>query len=58
LAPTAVPAQPAAVVPPSVGSHARDFTLPRLDGHPVSLSDLVKSGPVVVLVLRGWVGYQ
>jgi len=45
-------------MPPAVGDMARDFTLNRLDGRPVHLADLLKSGPVVMLMLRGWVGYQ
>lgn len=43
---------------PVVGEAARDFTLTRIDGRVVTLSDLQKSGPVVVIMLRGWVGYQ
>jgi hypothetical protein len=46
------------VQPPVVGEVARDFTLNRIDGTPVSLTTLRTSGPVVVLMLRGWVGYQ
>jgi len=49
-------AAPAA--PPAVGEAARDFTLSRIDGRPITLSALTKQGPVVVLMLRGWVGYQ
>jgi cytochrome oxidase Cu insertion factor (SCO1/SenC/PrrC family) len=44
--------------PPVVGEAARDFTLSRLDGSAVTLSTLRATGPVVVLMLRGWVGYQ
>ncbi len=44
--------------PPAVGDKARDFTLKRLDGQSVQLSALTKQGPVVMLMLRGWVGYQ
>lgn len=44
--------------PPAVGEHARDFTLKRLDGASIRLADLTKAGPVVLLMLRGWVGYQ
>ena len=44
--------------PPVVGEAARDFTLSRLDGRAVTLSTLRPTGPVVVLMLRGWVGYQ
>lgn len=44
--------------PPAVGDKARDFTLNRLDGKPIQLSALTREGPVVMLMLRGWVGYQ
>lgn len=44
--------------PPAVGEKARDFTVNRLDGTPIRLSALTKEGPVVMLMLRGWVGYQ
>lgn len=44
--------------PPAVGDKLSDFQLARLDGTRVRLTDLTKSGPVVVLMLRGWVGYQ
>lgn len=44
--------------PPAVGDKARDFTLSRLDGRKIQLSALNKDGPVVMLMLRGWVGYQ
>jgi ABC-type transporter Mla maintaining outer membrane lipid asymmetry permease subunit MlaE len=50
--------QAAAAQPPVVGDMAHDFSLSRLDGKTVTLSSLRKSGPVVVLMLRGWVGYQ
>lgn len=49
---------PAAIQPPAVGEAARDFTLNRIDGKPIALSALTTQGPVVVLMLRGWVGYQ
>ena len=58
---TAVPAAQspqAAVKPPVLGEAARDFSLNRVDGQTVSLSSLRRAGPVVVLMLRGWVGYQ
>lgn len=42
----------------AAGDKAPDFTLARLDGKKVQLSALTKTGPVVVLMLRGWVGYQ
>src|SRR5271168_3376022 len=43
---------------PSVGDQAKDFTLSTLNDQPVRLADLSKNGPVVLVVLRGWVGYQ
>ena len=45
-------------IPPAVGEKARDFTLNRLDGKPIQLAQLMKQGPVVLIMLRGWVGYQ
>lgn len=50
--PTTVPAVPA------VGDAARDFTLDTPAGKAVQLSTLIKQGPVVLIVLRGWPGYQ
>ncbi|MEX2271934.1 MAG: redoxin domain-containing protein [Vicinamibacterales bacterium] len=47
-----------ATAPPALGERARDFTLNRLDGGPVHLATLNKEGRVVVVMLRGWVGYQ
>lgn len=44
--------------PPGVGTTAADFTLKTVDGRSVTLSDAAKSGPVVILVLRGNPGYQ
>ncbi|HVT82861.1 MAG TPA: redoxin family protein [Phycisphaerae bacterium] len=44
--------------PPAVGDKAPDFTLQTLDKKEVHLAELLKSGPVVVIELRGWVGYQ
>jgi peroxiredoxin Q/BCP len=43
---------------PVVGEKAKDFTLARLDGTAINLASLRAQGPVVVLMLRGWVGYQ
>lgn len=53
-------AEPPATQPstPVVGSIAPDFTLSTLDDKPVSLSSTLKDGPAVVIVLRGWPGYQ
>jgi peroxiredoxin Q/BCP len=48
----------ASLTPPSVGDKAPDFTLDTLDGKSVQLSKLYHAGPVVVIELRGWVGYQ
>jgi hypothetical protein len=44
--------------PPAVGEQAPDFTLNRLDGKAIALSALTQDGPVVLIMLRGWVGYQ
>jgi peroxiredoxin len=37
---------------------APDFEATRVDGTNVRLSALTADGPVVILILRGWVGYQ
>ncbi|MEW5984810.1 MAG: redoxin domain-containing protein [Acidobacteriota bacterium] len=59
LAPSAATAQgPAPATPPALGDAAADFTLSRIDGKPITLSALAKEGPVVMIMLRGWVGYQ
>ena len=47
-----------AAVPPKVGDKAPDFTLSALDGKKVKLSNLTKKGPVTLIVLRGYPGYQ
>lgn len=44
--------------PPAVGDEAKDFELPALIGDPVKLSKLTDAGPVVLVVLRGYPGYQ
>jgi peroxiredoxin len=44
--------------PPSVGSVAPDFKLNTLDDQSVRLDDLTAKGKVVLVVLRGWPGYQ
>jgi peroxiredoxin len=44
--------------PPAVGEKAPDLALQTLDKKDVKLSELLKGGPVVVVELRGWVGYQ
>lgn len=43
---------------PAVGDKAPDFTLQELAGKDVTLSQLTAEGPVVLVVLRGWPGYQ
>ena len=43
---------------PAVGDKAADFSLKRLDGETVKLSELTKQSPVVLIVLRGYPGYQ
>ena len=43
---------------PKVGDKARDFTLQSLDGATVRLSEEVSRGALVLVVLRGWPGYQ
>jgi len=48
---------PAAAVPDE-GQKAPDFSLTALDGQTVRLSDEVIRRPVVIVVLRGWPGYQ
>lgn len=47
-----------AAVPPLVGEKAPDFALSTPDGKSVRLSELVSKGPVVLVVLRGYPGYQ
>jgi thioredoxin-dependent peroxiredoxin len=43
---------------PKVGDVAKDFDLTDLAGEKVKLSKLAEKGPVVVVVLRGYPGYQ
>ena len=47
-----------ASLPPEVGDKAPDFMLTTLDRKPVQLSKQLVHGPVVLVVLRGWPGYQ
>jgi peroxiredoxin len=44
--------------PPAVGTNAPDFELKNLNGEVVSLKKLTAEHAVVLLVLRGWPGYQ
>ncbi len=48
----------AATPPPTVSEKARDFTLSTPQGKHVRLSDVISQGPVVLVVLRGYPGYQ
>jgi peroxiredoxin Q/BCP len=45
-------------VTPKIGDKASDFTLAALDGSQVNLSTELVHGPVVLVMLRGWPGYQ
>jgi len=47
-----------AATPPQVGEAAPAFTLNTLDGKAVALKDEATKRPVVLVVLRGWPGYQ
>ena len=47
-----------AASPPPVGVQAPDFALKTLDDQTVRLSDFTAQGKVVLIVLRGWPGYQ
>jgi peroxiredoxin len=44
--------------PPAVGQAAPDFELKALNGESVSLKQSLEEGPVAVVVLRGFPGYQ
>lgn len=48
----------AEVAPPKVGDAAADFELLSLGGAKASLAKLRAAGPVVLVVLRGYPGYQ
>jgi peroxiredoxin len=49
---------PSVAQTPDVGHKAPGFTLATPDGRPVTLSELTTKGPVVLVVLRGFPGYQ
>jgi len=54
-----IPASPRELAdPPKVGDRAPDFTLAQIDGQKLTLTAELKRGPVVLIVGRGWVGYQ
>ena len=44
--------------PPKLGEKAPDFTLSTLDDQTIRLGDLTANGKVVLVLLRGWPGYQ
>ena len=44
--------------PPSTGEKARDFSLKDLNDKTVTLAEMTDKGPFVLIVLRGWPGYQ
>jgi peroxiredoxin len=52
------PAPKAAEVGPKVGDEAKDFELTSIGGEKVMLSKVTEGGPVVLVVLRGYPGYQ
>jgi len=54
----ALPLAVLAASQPKVGDKARDFSLRTLDDQSVRLSDLTSKTKVVLIVLRGWPGYQ
>lgn len=47
-----------AAEPPKVGGKAPDFALKTLDDQSVRLSELTAKSKVVLVLLRGWPGYQ
>ena len=48
----------AAEEPPKVGAEAVDFELTDVQGHLIKLHSVLEKGPVVLVVLRGYPGYQ
>lgn len=52
-----IPPQSAATTP-AVGEKAPDFTLSTTEGKSIRLSEETAKGPVVLVVLRGYPGYQ
>ena len=42
----------------ALGKRANDFVLKTIQGDNIQLSELNEKEPVVLIVLRGWVGYQ
>ena len=56
--PESVQSLPSASLGLQVGDKAGDFMLTTLEGKQVQLSKQLAHGPVVLVVLRGWPGYQ
>lgn len=54
----AIAVTPLRAAPPQVGEVAPDFQLRSLGGIEVRFADLVKRGTAVLIVLRGYPGYQ
>lgn len=52
------PTPKATEIGPKVGDEAKDFELAAVGGEKVKLSKLTEGGPVVLVVLRGYPGYQ
>ena len=48
----------ALAAPPQIGDKAPDFTLNNLSGHRVTLASQLKKGPIALIFLRGYPGYQ
>lgn len=44
--------------PPIIGGKASDFALSTVDGKSIRLSEVTSNGPAVLVVLRGYPGYQ
>ena len=47
-----------APAPPGIGEGAPDFILKSIDDKTIVLQEINAAGPVVLVVLRGWVGYD
>lgn len=48
----------AIAAPPAVGQKAPDFALETLEGKKIRMSEAVSDKPIVLVVLRGYPGYQ
>lgn len=58
IGPIAGPTPVSAAEAPQAGGLAPDFTLETLDGRSIELKQLAAKRPIVLVVLRGWPGYQ